>query len=117
MNTITEKLNDLNRLLSSGQLLDAFEKHYHRDVIMQENALPPILGKEANRLREKEFLNNIIEFRAAHVLDTAVSNDVSFVKWHFDYTHKVWGVRNYTQVSVQHWKEGLIINEQFFYDN
>ncbi len=84
---------------------------------MQENALAPTIGKNANRLRETEFLNNIIEFRAARVLDTAVSNNVSFVKWHFDYTHKDWGVRNYTQVSVQHWKDGKIINEQFFYGN
>ena len=117
MDTIAEKLDDLNNLLLSGQLLEAFEKHYHDEVVMQENALSPTIGKNANRLREKEFLNNIIEFRAARVLDTAVSKNVSFVKWHFDYTHKDWGVRNYTQVSVQHWKDGKIINEQFFYGN
>ncbi|MFC0774506.1 SnoaL-like domain-containing protein [Terrimonas alba] len=117
MNTIAEKPDDLNSLLSPGHLLEAFEKHYHDEVVMQENTSSPSIAKNANRLREKEFLNSIVEFRTARVMDTAVSNNVSFVKWHFDYTYKDWGVRNYTQVSVQHWKDGKIINEQFFYGN
>jgi hypothetical protein len=117
MIAISEKLNDLNQLLQTGKLLDAFHKYYDDEVTMQENELPATVGKSANRLREQEFLNNIIDFREASVLDTAVADNVSFVKWHFDYTHREWGVRNYTQVSVQHWKEGKIIKEQFFYGN
>jgi hypothetical protein len=39
------------------------------------------------------------------------------VIWKYDYTHKEWGTRDYTQVSVQHWKDGKIIHEQFIYQN
>ena len=40
------------------------------------------------------------------------------VEWEFDFTHKDWGVRNYTQVSVQRWNnEGQIVNEKFNYNN
>lgn len=53
----------------------------------------------------------------AQVVTMAVNGDVSFVLWKYDYTHREWGVRNYTQVSVQHWQDGLIIREQFFYGN
>lgn len=117
MNTISEKLNHLNQLVLDGKMMDAFELYYHDDVVMQENAMPPSAGKELNRERELQFLNNVTEFRGARVLDTAVGENVSFVTWHYDYTHKEWGVRNYKQVSVQHWKDGKIINEQFFYGN
>src|SRR5690349_5215659 len=117
MNSIAEKLNEINELVLSGKMLDAFDKHYHNDVTMQENALPPTVGKAANRNREIEFLGNITDFRGAQVLDVAVGDNVSFVKWQYDYTHKEWGVRNYTQVSVQHWKDGKVIKEQFFYGN
>ena len=51
------------------------------------------------------------------MLDIAVGENVSFVKWHYDYDHKDWGTRNYEQVSIQHWQDGKIIKEQFFYDN
>lgn len=117
MKAITEKLNHLNQLVLDGKLLDAFEMYYDDEVVMQENETPPTIGKEQNRKRENEFLNNILEFRGAKVLNVAAGDDVSFVTWQYDYTHKEWGVRKYTQVSVQHWKDGKIVKEQFFYGN
>jgi hypothetical protein len=115
--TIEKSLGDLNRMVQEGKLMDAFEKYYHDDISMQENAAMPVVGKEANRERELEFLSNITEFRNASVKGVAVNGDVSFVIWSYDYTHKHWGVKNYTQVSVQNWEDGKIIREQFFYGN
>lgn len=108
---------DLNGLIVAGKALEAFEKYYHEDVSMQENQLPPTLSKSANREREQNFFDDVTEFRAAEVLSWAVGEQVSYVSWRFDYTHREWGTRNYTQVSVQHWKEGKIIYEQFIYSN
>lgn len=113
---IEHSLNDLNSLVLEGKLLDAFEKYYHDDVAMQENNLPPTVSKEANREREIQFLNNISEFRGAAVKGLAIGDDISFVIWSYDYTHKEWGDRNYTQVSVQKWQDGKIIHEQFIYN-
>jgi hypothetical protein len=115
MQSIQEKLSHLNSLVLEGKLLDAFELYYDDKVVMQENESQPTIGKEANRTREKEFLNSIIEFRHAKVLQTAVNGNVSFVIWNYDYTHKDWGLRNYQQVSVQHWNDGKIVKEQFYY--
>jgi hypothetical protein len=117
MNTIEKNIQELNELVLQGKMLDAFEKFYHEDVQMQENESIPVIGKSANRKREIEFLNNIGEFRGASVQGVGAGNDVSFVIWAYDYTHKQWGVKKYTQVSVQHWKDGQIIKEQFFYGN
>jgi hypothetical protein len=117
MTTLKEKIHALNDLVLSGKTLEAFEKFYHSEVIMQENERPPTIGKAANRVRELEFIGNITEFRGAEVKAIAIGENHSTVVWHYDYTHKDWGVRNYTQVSVQHWKDGQIIKEQFFYGN
>lgn len=117
MNTIEQKITELNQLVLSGKMIEAFEKFYHDDVQMQENTRLPVVGKEANRKRELEFLNNISEFRSASVQGVAASDNISFVIWSYDYTHKEWGEKKYTQVSVQHWKDGQIIKEHFFYGN
>lgn len=114
---IEKSLNDLNSLVLSGKALEAFDKYYHNDVEMQENSQPGTKGKAANRLREIEFLGNVTEFRGASVEGMAINGNVSFAIWSYDYTHKEWGVRKYTQVAVQHWKDGQIIKEQFFYGN
>ena len=112
---IEQSLLELNQLVLSGKALDAFEKFYHEEVTMQENDAPPTVGKEANRKREIEFFANISEFRHAEVKGLSVSDNISFVIWKYDYTHKEWGMKNYTQVSVQYWSEGKIIRERFLY--
>jgi hypothetical protein len=75
----------------------------------------PTVGKTANRTREEEFFAAITEFRGARPLKVTVGEGTTMVQWWYDYTHKDWGVSNYTQVSVQEWKDGKIWKEQFFY--
>ena len=114
---IESLLGDLNSLVLQGKSMEAFEKYYHNDVIMQENNEAPTISKEANRARELEFYSKIQEFRSASVKGVGIGDDLSFVIWHYDYTHAEWGDKNYTQVSIQQWKDGSIIYEQFIYPN
>ena len=116
MTTLLEKISDLNDLVLQGRALEAFEKYYHPDVIMQENENLPTIGKIANRKREEEFFASIIEFRGAKPLKVSIGEGISMIEWSYDYTHKDWGVRKYSQVSVQEWKDGLIVKEKFYYN-
>ena len=115
MNTLLKKISDLNNLVLQGKALEAFETYYDDDVVMQENENDATIGKEANRKRENEFYSSIVEFRNAKLLKLTVGESVTMTQWHYDYTHKDWGIRKYTQVSVQEWKNDKIIREQFFY--
>ena len=116
MKTLQESLASLNELVLAGKPLEAFEKFYHQDVTMQENEGAPTVGKDANLIRETEFFGKARGFsKNAKILDIAFGDNVTMVKWHYDYVHDDWGLKNYTQVAVQHWKEGQIIKEQFFY--
>jgi ketosteroid isomerase-like protein len=114
---LKENIEELNALIVQGRPMEAFEKFYHDDVVMQENDAEPMRGKDANRKREEDFFAAVTEFRREEVLDVAVGDNVTMVRWALDFTHKDWGVRKYTQVSVQHWADGKIIREQFFYGN
>ncbi|MGV3538947.1 MAG: SnoaL-like domain-containing protein [Rufibacter sp.] len=117
MANLLERISDLNDLVLQGKALEAFDKYYHPDVVMQENENQPTVGKLSNRLREEDFFSSITEFRSAKPLKVTVGEGVSMVEWQYDYTHKDWGIRNYTQVSVQEWKDGLIIKEKFYYNS
>lgn len=116
--TLKERVDELNSMILQGQILDAFEKFYADEVTMQENEDAPTVGKDACRLHEESFVNNITEFRNAAVKNIIVSDNVTAVEWDFDFTHAQWGVRNYTQIAVQRWNdEGQIINEKFYYNH
>ncbi|MBD0822919.1 MULTISPECIES: nuclear transport factor 2 family protein [Aestuariibaculum] len=114
---LIEKISSVNDLILQGKALEAFDEFYHDDVVMQENNNPECVGKELNRKREEEFFNAITEFRSAKPLKVTVGENITMVEWHFDYTHKDWGIKNYNQIAVQEWKDGKIIKERFYYES
>lgn len=116
MSKLLEKITDLNDLVLQGKAMEAFEKYYDEDVVMQENESKPTIGKEANRKREEEFFSNVTEFRGSQPLKVTIGENTTMVEWQYEYTHKEWGVRDYSQVSVQEWKNGKIIKEKFYYN-
>lgn len=116
MNNLSEKVSDLNQLITAGRYMDAFEKYYHEEVKMQENENPPTVGKSANRNRELDFLSKTV-VKEARPLKVTVGENFSMVEWHFNYTHEEWGEKNYRQVSVQEWKDGRIFHEKYYYPN
>jgi hypothetical protein len=115
MTDLLNKITDLNELVLQGKAMEAFDKYYHEEVVMQENESPATVGKAANKAREEAFFNNISEFRNAAVLKVTAGENTTMVEWHLDYTHKEWGIRNYTQVAVQEWENGKIKKEKFYY--
>lgn len=115
MSDIAKLDQELNQLVLQGRILDAFDKFYADDVVMQENVNEPYVGKAVNRKREEEFLNSVSEFHAANLLGSAVNGDVSYSEWELDATYKERGRMKLTQVAARRWKDGKIVHERFYY--
>lgn len=116
-NDLRTNVDQLNQMVLEGKILEAFEKFYDDDVVMQDNNYPAREGFEVNKQYEEAFVNGLTEFRGAKVINTLISDDMAVTEWWFDYTHKDYGVRNYTQLAVQRWKNGKIVEEKFYYNN
>jgi hypothetical protein len=106
---------DIKQLVLQGNAMQAFEKYYGEDVVMQENENLPTVGKAANHQREEEFFAKVVEFRGAEVKNVAFGDNVIISEWFLDYTHQEWGKRTDDQVSVQEWKDGKVVRERFYY--
>ena len=117
MSDLRTNVDQLNQMILEGKILDAFDQFYADDVVMQDNNYPAREGKALNRQYEEAFVGGLTEFRGAKVINTLISDDLAVVEWWFDYTHKDYGVRNYTQLAVQRWKNGQIVEEKFYYNN
>jgi SnoaL-like domain len=117
MTDLRTQVDQLNQMILEGKILDAFEKFYAEDVVMQDNDYPQRAGKDVCRQYEEAFVNGLTEFRGAKVINTIISDGIAVVEWWMDFTHKDYGVRNYTQVAVQRWKNGQIVEEKFYYNN
>ncbi len=112
---ITKNVKDLTEMISAGKMLEAFDKYYADNVTMQENETAPRVGKAANRKYEEAFVNGLEKVHDMKILGVATGDNYSTVESFMDLTHKDWGRVARTQVAVQHWDNGKIIKEKFYY--
>lgn len=117
MAKLLERICDLNDLILQGKTLEAFETYYHENVVIQENETILIKGKSANRKHKKAFASSVTGFCLAKPLKVTIGEGISMVEWYFEYTHKDFGKRKYSQVSIHEWKDELIISEKIYFNS
>ncbi len=106
----------LNQQILAGQALDAFERFYADDVVMQENNGEARVGKAVNRAYEEQFFGSIEAFHGASLGPVAVAGDTSYSEWTWDVTFKGGGRVSMNQVAQRQWKDGQVVKERFFYN-
>lgn len=117
MNT-QEVANRLVELCRQGQFAEAFEELYADDVISCEPKGFPmerIEGKEAVRLKEKQFNDSVQEFHGIEVSDPIVAENFFAVTMNMDVTFKESPRMNMEEVCVYNVKNGKISQEEFFF--
>ncbi len=107
---------DLNTQVCRGDILGAFEQFYDDSIIMQENSEPPVVGKAANREREKQFVASVQDVHELRVVSSAVGDDVSLSEWRFDVTFKSGQRVAWDQAVARRWKNGKVVRERFYYN-
>lgn len=113
-----ERAKDIYDMLGKGQMMDAFEKYYHEDVVMVEATGDQRIGKAANREYEKNFISYVKEFHGMGVNSITYNEEtgVTMVESWMDATLGDGNRVKMEQVSVQKWKDGQIIHERFYYN-
>ena len=117
MKVLIEKVSDLNDLIMQGEKLKAIEKFYHDDIVVQRNDDKPLSGKDENIKRFLEDQKNIVEFKSAKPLKVTIGEKTTMVEWQLNYKHRMYGEKNFTQVAVHNWENGLIISEKVYCGN
>lgn len=118
MTKLKNNVENLNALIKEGKIIDAFEKYYGEDVIIQVNGNPPIAGKEQNRKREMIFLQEIEKLNSADIKSVTFGgkeDNVSMTEWAINIENKEGIMKIIYRVNVQHWKDDKIINEKLYF--
>jgi len=118
MTKLKNNVEKLNILIKEGKIMEAFEKYYGEEVIIQVNGNPPITGKEQNRKREMIFLQEIEKLNSAEIKSVTfggTEDNVSMTEWAIDIENKEGIQKIIYRVNVQHWKDDKIINEKLYF--
>jgi ketosteroid isomerase-like protein len=113
-----DKAKNVYDMMAQGKLLEAFDKYYHKDVVMVEATGETRKGKEANRKFQTEFLGMVKDIHGSGV--TAITSNekdgVTMVESWMDITFKDGKRNKMEEVAVQKWQGDHIINERFYYN-
>jgi hypothetical protein len=97
--------------------MDAFEKYYADNVVMQELGEEPRNGKDANREYEIKFFSSI---KAVHSMSVdAITADedkkVTMVESSMEAEFNDGNRMSMSQVAVQRWDGDQIVHERFYH--
>ena len=80
MSDLRTQVDQLNQMILEGKILDAFDKFYADDVVMQDNDYPARVGKTICRQAEEAFVTGLTEFRGTKVVSTIISDGLAVVE-------------------------------------
>ena len=115
--TLQDRLEDLFSYIREGRILDAINEFYSKDAVMQENNLPPTVGREANFEREKQFLSTVKEWQRFDVTAKGVGEDVTFYETVMDWVTTDGTQVHVEQVVVAKWQDGQITHERYYHQS
>jgi ketosteroid isomerase-like protein len=103
---------------AQGKMLEAFEKYYHKDVVMVEATGETRKGKDTNQKFQVEFMGMIKDVHGSGV-KAITSNEkeaITMVESWMEVTMKDGKRHMMEEVAVQKWKGDQIIHERFYYN-
>lgn len=115
--SIQERLEELLSYIREGRILDAINEFYAEDVAMQENNFIPTVGRQANYVREKQFLDSVKEWKNFEVTATGAGDNVTFYETVMDWVTTDDTPVHVEQVVVAKWQDGKIIHERFYHQS
>ena len=114
---LQDRLEDLFSYIREGRILDAINEFYAEDATMQDNSLPPTVGREANYEREKQFLSTVKEWKEFEVTAKGVGEDVTFYETVMDWVTTDDTPVHVEQVVVAKWQNGKITHERYYHQS
>jgi ketosteroid isomerase-like protein len=114
-----ERARDLASMAGQGKTMEAFEKYYHDDCLIREMPTGEVRkGKEAQRQAIQQWFGMVKELHGGGVgaITADEENNVTCSESWFDITFQDGNRTKMEEVAVQHWKEGQIIEEKFYYN-
>lgn len=96
--------------------VEAIEEFYAPHATMQENDLPPRVGKEVLLANERAVLARSRSVKSKCVHPVFANGDLVVVRWIFEFERNDGSRIRMEELAYQRWEGERIAEEKFFYD-
>jgi ketosteroid isomerase-like protein len=111
-----ERVKAFIALVEQGEYVKAIEDFYHPNASMQENGLPPRVGRQTLVEHERKVLAGLKRMRTRRVETYLVDGDRVVINWVFEMTGSDGVTRVMDELALQTWDGDRIATERFYYD-
>jgi len=112
-----KKAEEMYGMVGQGQMMEAFEKFYHDDVVMIEATGEERKGKDTNREFEKNWMAGIKEMHdgGVNAITSNEADGVTMVEAWTDVTMQNGQRMKMEEIARQKWEGDHIVEERFYY--
>jgi hypothetical protein len=96
--------------------VEAIEEFYAANASMQENDLPPRVGRETLIANERAVMERSRSVKSKCVRPVFVNGNHVVVRWIFDFERFDGSRIHMEELAYQRWEGERIVEEKFFYD-
>ena len=107
-------LAEKNAMIVKGQIVEASEKFYAPNTKTIDFTGTITNGKVQHTQTMKDFVGNIAKVNEITFHRSASDGDVSFSEFTFDFDMKDGSKIHWHEILRSIWKDGLIVEEQYF---
>jgi len=111
-----QRVQEFISLVERGEYVRAIEDFYHPGASMQENGLPPRVGRQTLVEHERAVLAGLRGMRTRRVEAFLVDGDRVVINWVFEMTGQDGRTRTLDELALQSWDGDRIAAERFYYD-
>ena len=113
---LQDRLEDLISYIRKAAFWMPSMNFMQKISVMQENNLPPTVGREANLEREKQFLSSVKDWQRFDVTAKGSGEDTTFYETVMDWVTTDGTPIHVEQVVVAKWQNGKITHERYYHN-
>ncbi|MES2331908.1 MAG: nuclear transport factor 2 family protein [Bacteroidota bacterium] len=115
--SLAEIVDRYRSLLEKGDNLAVIDLFYGDAIEHIENNELPIVGRTALRAREEKIVNSVHDFSQT-ITSIVIDEEKEIVMGEMDisFNSKKHGPQKLVEAFVQHWKNGKIVYQKFYYN-
>lgn len=112
--TIEEMVNAKSELMKQGKMADAAEQYFADNASSDDHNDSKTASRSEMIDKMNGFVGTIAKVNEITLHHTAVTGDVSFTEWTFDFDHQDGSHTHWHEVIRSVWQDGKIVHEQYF---
>jgi hypothetical protein len=102
--------------VETNEHAEAIEQFYVENASMQENDLPPRIGRDTLVANERKVLARMRSVSSRCVRPVFVNGNYVVIRWVFEFEAHDGARTRIEELAYQRWEGDRIVEEKFFYD-